>query len=305
MSSGIQAPGSGSTTMRAPRVAIRKVHRIVILALVVAPCAMAGAQIMTLLLSDDVESIVVSDGHRPIRPVSNTYGVGDLHTVSFRGEVGNAVCRSSRGGTVSGEGENKVIASVAIAESNGQLQIPPLDGESSGRSVTHVEVRLVNIQYIKAPSESDLRRVLKEELIPTAECQVEINEKIEAGYCLAQIFSIMIADGTYELTGNAQTDISVEPRKLDAVIRAHLGYEEEIFKMGKALHYGVQMDSLCLTPNDAVLVRTVPDYRWWLFTPLKNLFHTAWKVVFRSGAEPIREAVLPDRTIGATDASPA
>ncbi len=245
-----------------------------------------GAQLLTLLFADDIESIISRDGLRPIRPISNTYSVGDLHTVDLFGRVGNAICHSEYGETLRGKGEEKIVGSVVVSEGEIEAGESQLSGGAGGQSLVKLDVRLNNIMFISARSESDLHRFLYEKLIYDDACQDQIQQKIKAGFCLAQIYSIMIADGSYALNGSSVGSISLEPSNaINAQIRTELGFDESVFKIGKELHYGVKMGSLCVTPNDAILVRTVPDNRFWVFAPFLNVFHTAWNYMSEFGTQ--------------------
>ena len=271
-------PNQGGASPRRVR---RKSLLVLTFLLFFALVAMTGAQFITLFYSDDIESIIARDGLRPIRPVSNIYSVGDLHTVNFFGEVDNAVCRSDSNQTVEGPGEDMLIGSLTVTEGEAGINAV-LDGTSAGQSEVKLEVRLANIKFVSAQSESDLRNVLKNDLISQPECSELIEQKLKAGYCLAQIYSIMIADGTYTMYGSGNASVSAEQSEiLKTRIQMELGYDANEFRVGKKLHYGVKMDSLCLTPSDATLVRTVPDNRWWILTPFKNVFHTAWQYFSR------------------------
>jgi hypothetical protein len=233
---------------------------------------------LTAVLSDDIESVIAEDGLRPIRPVSNTYNVGSLHIVNFKGQVGNAVCQSNKVYVLSGAGEDRVIANIGFADASLDVHGNTTGGTVESESKVELEVRLSNIKFMTAKSESQLRKILYHDLISEPACSEQIDLKLEAGYCLAQILSIMVADGTYTVNGKIHSSFTAQQEKFNqAKIRGELDYDESVFKVGKNLHYGVKLDSLCLTPGDAKLVRVVPDHRWWVMTPLVNVFHTTWK----------------------------
>ena len=236
---------------------------------------------LTAVLSDDIESVIAEDGLRPIRPVSNIYNVGDLHIVNFKGQVGNAVCQSDKVHVLTGSGEDIIIASLGYANAQVEINEDGIDATVVDKSKVELEVRLSNIMFMTARSESQLRKILHHDLISKEACREQIDQKLEAGYCLAQILSIMVADGTYTVNGTSNVSITAQQRKMTkAKIRGELDYDESVFKVGKNLHYGVKMDSLCLTPGDAKLVRVVPDHRWWVMAPLVNVFHTTWKYLY-------------------------
>ena len=236
---------------------------------------------LTAVLSDDIESVIAEDGLRPIRPVSNIYNVGDLHIVNFKGQVGNAVCQSDKVHVLTGSGEDIIIASLGYANAQVEINEDGIDATVVDKSKVELEVRLSNIMFMTARLESQLRKILHHDLISKEACREQIDQKLEAGYCLAQILSIMVADGTYTVNGTSNVSITAQQRKMTkAKIRGELDYDESVFKVGKNLHYGVKMDSLCLTPGDAKLVRVVPDHRWWVMAPLVNVFHTTWKYLY-------------------------
>ena len=236
---------------------------------------------LTAVLSDDIESVIAEDGLRPIRPVSNIYNVGDLHIVNFKGQVGNAVCQSDKVYVLTGSGEDIVIASLGYAGAKVEISEGRIGGTAAGKNKVELEVRLSNIKFMTAHSESQLRKILYHDLISKQSCKEQIDQKVEAGYCLAQILSIMVADGTYTVNGTSNASITAQQKKMTkAKIRGELDYDESVFKVGKNLHYGVKMDSLCLTPADAKLVRVVPDHRWWVMAPLVNVFHTTWRYLY-------------------------
>lgn len=243
----------------------------ILIAMLIVVFGVAGANwLLAISGPDNVEGVIRAMNFRPQRPPNTLHGPGSLYLVNAFGKVKSRVCDIGdiKPKWQEGPTEERIIQAFSTTE--GQVQIGPEGSTSEGTSaatfylVLHApKIRLVDLEELSS---------INQKLQERPRCAIAIQKELDAGRCVTQSQSVLVATLNFNSHINGAISVDLETQVMNSAMDAELARIEH--RLGKSLYYGFQLMDRCMTRSDQKYPRYVPDETWWFVKTVANVFYT-------------------------------
>ena len=242
---------------------------VLLLAVVAGPTVYVVSQIGR--TGSALERRIQDIGFYPVRPPSTNVAPGSIYHVSRDGRFYTLMCKADERDTdpvlvrsASEEFVANELQNVKYALDGKQTDL--INAKLEGDVVESVNYSLKDVQLLEIPLEKNREIFMK--LTERELCRSVVEDEVRNGGLVCQGQSVLRATVEFQLTtkggGGADSKLSAEAlpvvkEVLEAEAKASLSFDEGKFVSGKALHYGVKVNPICVTRSTDRWPRHVPN----------------------------------------------